>query len=84
MSLLCTRVTRNALVFSQSEAKYSSMYITNYLTSHANCNWIVKSSVEEFYKTIDLEGREKLRVLRPINMINETLCDRPSEGLGRP
>ena len=83
MSLLCTRVTRNALVFSQSEAQYSSMYITNYLISHANCNWIVKSSVEEFYKTIDLEGREKLRFLRPINMINETLCDRPSEGLGR-
>ena len=60
------------------------MYITNSLTSHANCNWIVKGSVEEFYKTIDLEGREKPRFLRPINMVNETLYDRPSEGLGRP
>ena len=73
----------NALVFSQSEAQYFSMYTTYSLISHANCNWIVKSSVEEFYKTIDLEGREKPRFLRPINMVNETLYDRPSEDLGR-
>ena len=54
------------------------------LISYANCNSIVKSSEEEFHKTIDLEGREKARFLRLINMIDETLYDRPSWGLSSP